>query len=171
MDHPDTQAWKRRRLAKTAIPIPGSVFFVPVDFQRQELETELGKAGFKLGEQAFFSWLGVTPYLPKETVMATFARIRALCPDNAIAFDYAVPRDAAPEIEWMAFDALSAGVDRAGEPFRGFLRPESLANDLKTIGFRRVECPTTDQINARYFRYRLDGLRVRGHLGGLMCAY
>ena len=94
-----------------------------------------------------------------------------MCPENAIVFDYALPRDALPEVEAIAFDALGAGVLEAGEPFRGFFRPEILANDLKSIGFRRVERPTNDQINALYFRNRLDGLRVRGHLGGLMCAY
>ena len=78
VDHPDTQAWKRHRLASTAIPIPYPVTFVPVDFGRQEPETELEKAGFKPDEPAFFSWLGVTPYLSKEIVMATFARIRVV---------------------------------------------------------------------------------------------
>ncbi len=171
VDHPDTQAWKRHRLASTAIRVPHAVAFVPVDFEHQKLETELASAGFKLDEPAFFSWLGVTPYLPNETVMATFALIRSLCPDNAIAFDYALPRQALSDLEKMASDALSAGVARAGEPFQGFFRPEILVNDLKKIGYRRVEHPTTEQINALYFRNRLDCLRVRGRLGGLMCAY
>ena len=113
----------------------------------------------------------MTPYLSNEMVMATFARIRSLCPENAIAFDYALPRDVLPEVEAIAFDALGGGVLQAGEPFRGFFRPEILVNELKSIGFRRVERPTNDQINALYFHNRLDGLRVRGHLGGLMCAY
>ena len=98
VDHPDTQAWKRSRLALTTIPVPYPVTFVPVDFGRQALEIELEKAGFNLDEPAFFSWLGVTPYLPNEIVMATFARIRSLCPENAIAFDYALPRDALPGV-------------------------------------------------------------------------
>ncbi len=171
VDHPDTQAWKRHRLASTAIRVPYPVAFVPVDFEHQKLETELQRAGFKLDEPAFFSWLGVTPYLPNDTVMATFALIRSLCPDNAIAFDYALPRQALSELEKMASDSLSARVARAGEPFQGFFRPEVLLNDLKKIGYRRVENPTTEQINALYFRNRLDCLRVQGRLGGLMCAY
>jgi methyltransferase (TIGR00027 family) len=171
VDHPDTQAWKRRRLDLTAIPVPSLVTFVPVDFEHQRLEVELERAGFSRDESAFFSWLGVTPYLTNEAVMATLTLIHSFCPDNAIAFDYALPRQALSEGEKMAFDALSARVARAGEPFRGFFRPEVLVNDLKKIGFRRVESPTMDQINALYFRNRLDGLRVRGRLGGLMCAY
>jgi len=171
VDHPDTQAWKRRRLASIAIRKPYPVTFVPVNFERQRLETELERAGFKLHEPAFFSWLGVTPYLSNKTVMATFALVHSLCPDNAIAFDYAHPREGLSKAEKLAFDALSARVARAGEPFRGFFNPEVLAKDLKEIGFRRVEHPTTDQINALYFRNRFDGFQVRGRLGGLMCAY
>src|SRR5689334_22848638 len=35
VDHPDTQAWKRRRLAEAGIEVPGSVAYVGVDFERQ----------------------------------------------------------------------------------------------------------------------------------------
>ena len=171
VDHPDTQAWKRQRLASTSITVPNSVTFISVDFGRQKLETELQKAGFKLDEPAFFSWLGVTPYLAKETVMATFTLIHSLCAKNAIVFDYALPRQALSEVEKVASDALRWGVFLAGEPFRSFFRSEDLITDLSNIGFHRVERLTTEQINALYFRNRLDALRVRGHLGGLMCAY
>ena len=171
VDHPDTQAWKRRRLALTAIREPYPVTFVPVDFQHQKLEMELEKSGFKLKEPAFLLWLGVTPYLSSETVMATFAMVHSLCSDNAIAFDYARPRKGLSQVEKFSFDALSGRVARAGEPFLSFFDPRVLANALKEIGFHRVEHPTTDQINTLYFRNRFDGFSVRGRLGGLMCAY
>jgi len=66
------------------------VTFVPVDFEHQRLEVELKRAGLRLEEPAFFSWPGVTPYLTNEVVMATFTLIHSFCPDNAIAFDYAL---------------------------------------------------------------------------------
>jgi len=171
VDHPDTQAWKRHRLALMAIPVPSLVTFVPIDFGHQRLDIELERAGFRLDEPGFFSWLGVTPYLANEVVMETFKLIHSFCPANAIAFDYALPRQALSEGEKVASDALSERVARWGEPFRCAFRPEVLANDLKQVGFRRVESPTTDHINALYFRHRLDGLRIRSRLGGLMCAY
>ncbi len=171
VDHPDTQAWKRRRLALAAIPVPALVTFVPIDFEHQRLDIELERAGFRLDEPAFFSCLGVTPYLANEVMLATFRLIHSLCPDNAIAFDYCLPRAALSEREQVAHDALSERVARVGEPFRGFFEPEVLASDLKSIGFRRIESLTGDQINALYFSNRLDGLRIRGRVGGLMCAF
>jgi methyltransferase (TIGR00027 family) len=171
VDHPDTQAWKRRRLALMAILVPPSIASVPADLEQQNLEVELEKAGFKSNEPTFFSWLGVTPYLPNEVVMDTFSVIRSLCPDNVVVFDYVLPRRALSAAEKMVFDALSERVARAGEPFRGFFEAGEWVSQLKKLGFRRVESPSTDQINALYFRNRLDGLRVRGRLGGLICAY
>jgi methyltransferase (TIGR00027 family) len=171
VDHPDTQAWKCQRLALTTIPVSSLVTFVPIDFEQQELDVELERAGFRLEEPAFFSWLGVTLYLANTVVMDTFKLIHSFCPANAVAFDYALPRQTLSAGEKVGSDALSKRVARAGEPFRSAFKPEALANDLKQIGFRRVESPTTDHINALYFRNRLDGLRIRGRLGALMCAY
>ena len=37
VDHPDTQEWKRLRLGAADIPIPRSLTFAPVDFERQTL--------------------------------------------------------------------------------------------------------------------------------------
>ena len=67
VDHPATQAWKRERLSLAGIAVPSSLTFAPVDFERQTLEDGLSRAGFELREPAFFSWLGVTPYLTRET--------------------------------------------------------------------------------------------------------
>src|SRR5579862_1222603 len=37
VDHPDTQAWKRDRLAEVAIPLPPTLTFAPIDFERRTL--------------------------------------------------------------------------------------------------------------------------------------
>lgn len=171
VDHPDTQAWKRHQLGLMSIPVPSSVTFVPVDFEHQSLDIELANTGFALGEPAFFSWLGVTPYLANEVVMQTLRQIHSFCPANAIVFDYALPRHSLSGIERVAADALREGVAWAGEPFKSAFRAEVLLDDLKQIGFRRVESPTPEYLNCLYFRHRMDGLRVRGRLGALMCAY
>src|SRR5262249_60819639 len=47
VDHPATQAWKRSCLEKAAIPIPASVTYVSVDFERQMMTDALRQSGFK----------------------------------------------------------------------------------------------------------------------------
>ncbi len=170
VDHPDTQAWKRRRLAQAAIPVPSKVSFVPFDFERQGLDIELKNAGLRLGEPAFFTLLGVTPYLANDVVMAIFALIHSFCPKNTVVFDYLAPRQTLSAWERAGFDVLSEEVAQGGEPFRGFFLPEALIRGLKGIGFQRIESLTRDEINAFYFRNRLDALLLRGGLHGLMGA-
>jgi len=51
-------------------------------------------------------------------------------------------------------------VASAGEPWKAFFDPELLTRDLRAMGFRYVEDNGPDEINARYFKNRKDGLRV-----------
>ena len=100
--------------------------FAPFDFERQGLDIELKNAGLRLGQPAFFSLLGVTPYLANPVVMGIFALIHSFCPKNKVVFDYLAPRQTLSAWERMGFDVLSEEVERGGEPFRGFFLPEAL---------------------------------------------
>ncbi|MBV8472255.1 MAG: class I SAM-dependent methyltransferase [Hyphomicrobiales bacterium] len=170
VDHPDTQAWKLRHLASAGIRPPPNLKFVPIDFERQQLDFELPKAGLRRDAPTFFSCIGVTPYLTCAAALGMLKAVRGLGPANAIVFDYASPRAALPDWEKTAFDLLSEDVERVGEPFRGFFERDALAEELRGIGFRAVDSPTTEDLNALHFRDRFDGLAVVGHLGGVMCA-
>ena len=61
IDHPATQAWKRKRLAQAGIGVPAEVTFAPVDLEREDLAAALVAAGFEMERPAFFHWLGVVP--------------------------------------------------------------------------------------------------------------
>jgi methyltransferase (TIGR00027 family) len=169
VDYPATQAWKRQRLQMASIPIPSMLTFAPVDFEKDTLHAGLSQAGFKTDQPAFFSWLGVTPYLAEATVLATLKWISEH-PQNGVAFDYAIPRSSLDFFHRMAFDALAARVAAAGEPFVGFFDPETLSHELQLMGFKHIEDLDGDEINARYFSGRADGLRVGGGLARLLCA-
>ncbi len=93
VDHPATQAWKRRRLAETAIPLPDSLTFAPIDFERETLSEGLAAAGFEPARQTFFTWLGVVPYLAEEVVWSTLGFIASLPNGAHVVFDYSDPPD------------------------------------------------------------------------------
>lgn len=169
VDHPATQAWKRSRLEAAGISAPPSLTFVPVDFEKQTLAQGLELAGFKAGQPAFFSWLGVTPYLASETVMEILQWLISICPCNGVVFDYVPPRSSLGPFNRVAFDLVANRVAAAGEPFIGFFDPQGLARDLKRMGFAHIEDLDADKINNRYFRNRKDGLCVAG-AGRLMGA-
>ncbi len=71
VDHPATQAWKRQRLAEAQIALPPWLHLVPVDFERDDVGEKLVAAGFQQNSPAFFTWLGVVPYLTQDAVGRT----------------------------------------------------------------------------------------------------
>jgi methyltransferase (TIGR00027 family) len=170
VDHPATQGWKKDLLASARIAIPPSVSFVAVDFAKQTLAEELSKSAFRLTEPAFFSWLGVVPYLTREAAFGTLRWIGSLPPGSGVVFDYAVTRAALNFLERAALDALSKRVAWAGEPFQLFFEPRELAAALRDMGFREIEDLGAAEINGRYFANRKDGLKIRGNVGRLMGA-
>jgi methyltransferase (TIGR00027 family) len=161
VDHPDTQAMKRRRLADAGVAVPDGVTYVAIDFATDALGPTLRAAG--LDAPAFFAWLGVTPYLEPETVLAT---LDAVAPFTAggggIVFDYSVPATSLSPERRRAFEVLSARVAAVGEPFRSAFEPPALRATLERIGFRTIDDLGRDELNARYFVGRTDGLAIMG---------
>jgi methyltransferase (TIGR00027 family) len=171
VDHPSTQTWKREKLHTANIPVPQSLTFVPIDFEKQTLEEELKHDGLNFSAPTFFSWLGVTPYLTREACMTTLIFIASMPVDSGVVFDFAVDPALLNPGQRQALAALSKRVARYGEPFRLFFEPEKLQEDLKSLGFHRTELLQGKELNARYFKDRTDGLLVRGSLGHLMSAW
>lgn len=170
VDHPATQGWKRRRLEAAGIAIPESMTFAPVDFERQTLAEGLAQAGFQRDQKAFFSWLGVVPYLTRSAALETLRFVASLPPGSEIAFDYARPPESLDPVSRQAVEALAARVAAAGEPFQTFFDPAELEAELRPMGFASFESLGSEEINARYFSGRSDGLRVGGGAGRLMKA-
>ncbi|MDE2363359.1 MAG: class I SAM-dependent methyltransferase [Hyphomicrobiales bacterium] len=165
VDHPDTQKWKRERLEAMGMAPPQTLTFAPVDFERDDLATQLRAAGLDMAEPAFFIWLGVTPYLTRE---ATFATLRAVAsiPGAEVAFDYTEERERY-EGESRAFhEALLARVAAVGEPIVGFWKPVALSAALSALGMIEQEDLDVAAIREIYFRVPRDGAQTAsaGHL-------
>jgi methyltransferase (TIGR00027 family) len=171
VDHPATQAWKRDQLQAAGIAIPAALTFVPIDFERQTLAEGLERSGFDLSVAAFFSWLGVTPYLTREACMSTLSFVAKMPAGSGVVLDFAVDPALLNAGQRQALDALSQRVARYGEPFQLFFDPGKLRGELKSLGFLRTEFLQGKEINARYFSDREDGLLVRGGIGHLMGAW
>lgn len=167
VDHPDTQAWKRERLRHGGIAVPESMRFAPVDFERDTLAHGLEAVGFRGEEPAFFSWLGVVPYLTREAAFATLRFIAGMPRGSGVVFDYSIPREMMTENERRAFDALAERVARVGEPFRLFFDPAQLEVELRTPGFSEVEDRSSAEVRARWLGEEAPG---QGRSGRLLCA-
>ena len=170
VDHPATQEWKRQLLAAAAIPVPSTVTYASIDFERDTLADGLAKAQFDPRIPTFFSCLGVTMYLTGEAVDATL-RVVAQTPEGGgIVFDYGVSKSRLGWSGRFALGVLSRRVAAAGEPFQTLFDPDDLARRLDSLGFRSITDLGADELNSRYFSNRTDGLCVSGDIGRLIAA-
>jgi methyltransferase (TIGR00027 family) len=162
VDHPATQAIKRQRLAHSEIAIPSALTFVPIDFTTTKLDDALRNSGFDETKPAFFSWLGVVPYLERAAIDATFRYIASLPQQTALVFDYAVPPESLGWTSRLIFNAMATRVAAVGEPWKTFFDPATLIDDLRDAGFTSAQDFGAEELNRRYFAGRTDKLRIGG---------
>jgi len=96
VDHPATQAWKLQRLAEAQIALPPWLILVPVDFERDDVGEKLVAAGFQQNSPAFFTWLGVVPYLTQHAIGRTLEYMSSI-QNSEVVFDYVEPPEAFSE--------------------------------------------------------------------------
>ncbi|MBP2559848.1 methyltransferase (TIGR00027 family) [Neorhizobium galegae] len=148
VDHPATQAWKRERLS--AAGLAADMTFVPVDFEREDLSERLATQGFRHDEPALYIWLGVVPYLERETVFSLL-RFVASGTGTGIVFDYSEPLDNYPPERRARAEAIRAKAAATGEPWITLLDPAELPAELTAMGFQHIEDLGPAGTAARYF--------------------
>ena len=161
VDHPVTQAWKRSCLEKAAIPIPASLTFVSVDFERQMMSDALRQSGFKSDELTFISWLGVIRYLSREAVISVLTSIfSSMRAGSEIVFDCGPPPSLLQRLRELPHQTIANWTFKNNGFRPNYFDPASLKCDLKRIGFADVQLFGSTEINVRYCNDRTDGLRV-----------
>jgi methyltransferase (TIGR00027 family) len=136
VDHPATQAAKRRILRNGSVQIPASARFVPVEFGVDDPAAKLAESGFASGMPTLVLWEGVTNYLDPVSVDATFRFLAsAVAPGSPVLFTY-VDRamlDGSAEFEGAA--TTLRAVRRVGEPLTFGLHPKEVPGYLSDRGF------------------------------------
>jgi methyltransferase (TIGR00027 family) len=158
IDHPATQGFKLQRLADRGVPLPADLHLIAVDLGEVSLADALARSAFGPDERAFFSWLGVTPYLTREANLATLAAIASCsAPGSELVFSYLDER----LLDTAESDALRRTreqVAAAGEPWVSGFRPQQLADDLAGTGLELLENLGPDDLAERFCAGRADGL-------------
>jgi methyltransferase (TIGR00027 family) len=162
VDHPATQAWKRQRLADAEIALPPSLIFVPVDFERHDVGVKLVAAGFQQNSPAFFTWLGVVPYLTEDAIGRTLDYISSV-QDSEVVFDYMEPPAASSEELRQLDSERTERLKKLEERSVSRFEPAGVAAILRSHGFSAVEDVNFREIASR-FGPGVHGL-APGHLG------
>ncbi len=163
VDRPVTQDFKRQRLTELGWEIPRQLYFVPVDFTRQRLDKELKNSPYDPKALSFFNWLGVTYYLPRETVLDTLRTVAGIAPKGStIIFDYLDtdvydPAKVAPRGQWLLFSLVGAKGKCAFDP-------STLSRDLTALGLRLKENLSPSDIEKLYFQGHADNYHAQEHV-------
>jgi methyltransferase (TIGR00027 family) len=164
VDDPASQAWKRERVAALGIPIPPTLHYAPIDFERTSLTEGLATAGLKRNEPAFFTWLGVTQYLTREAVLRTLREVAALSTvESTLVVEFLAPPRTLNGEDAALFNSMAEAVAKLGEPWLSFFTSDDLQDALTQAGFRSVEHFGPAEAFDRYLRGRTDGARLHGH--------
>jgi methyltransferase (TIGR00027 family) len=156
VDHPATQAWKRQRLAELGVAAPAGLVFAPVDFERQTMREGLEQAGFAFGDQAVFSWLGVTMYLTLDAIHATLATLAQCRAGTRVVLTYNQPPDVLTSDDAQITAAMAGLAAKMGEPFISRFRFAEMARLLHQHGFSEITDFGPDEARGAYFAGRPD---------------
>lgn len=133
VDHPATQAWKRRR-APTGSGFARELRYVPVDFTRDRLQDCLSRAGHDPSVKSAWILEGVTMYLPREALRETLAQVGARSPAGSrLLLTYLTRRGARG---WRRFGirALHGSLRLLREPMIGRIDTGELRVELEAHG-------------------------------------
>jgi methyltransferase (TIGR00027 family) len=160
VDQPGTQEWKRRRLTEIGYPPGENLQFVPVDFERGEAFPDALRAnGFDAGRVAVVSSTGVSMYLTKEATEGTLRQVAAWAGGSVLAMTFMLPLDLVDVAERPMQESVEAAAAGSGTPFIIHYSPEQMSEMCREAGFSSVQHVSPDDLTARYFAGRTDGLR------------
>jgi methyltransferase (TIGR00027 family) len=149
VDHPATQEWKRQRLAEAQLALPPSLILVPVDFERDDLGETLVGAGFQQNSPAFFTWLGVVPYLSQEAIVSTLDYMASI-QNSEVVFDYMEPPEAFSEEMRDLVTKRTQQLEKIGERWASRFEPAGMAAILRARGFCNIEDISFQEIRSRF---------------------
>jgi methyltransferase (TIGR00027 family) len=136
VDHPATQAAKRRILLGGHGRIPVNVRFVPVEFGADDPAARLAENGFATGTVTLVLWEGVTNYLEPSSVDATFRFLAsAIAPGSPVLFTYVDRAMLNGSVVFEGAATTLRAVRRVGEPLTFGLNPTEVSGYLSDRGF------------------------------------
>ncbi|NIA72373.1 class I SAM-dependent methyltransferase [Pelagibius litoralis] len=154
IDHPATQAMKLERLAAANLHLSENVCHIPADLEQTTVQESLHGSPFDPQQPAFFSWLGVSPYL---TWQANTAAIRSIAqsaaPMSELVFNYV-----SPQMGQLSVPAPEQKRPRTNEPILSRPKPGAIRMELEGAGFEIIEDVGSAEIIERYCAGRSDGL-------------
>lgn len=167
VDHPDTQAAKRQRIAG-AKDLKPNVRYVQADFLTQYLATQLADKGWEADHRSIFVWEGVTNYLEESAVSAILDTVGRTKDGGVVLFTYIHKGILDGSKQFAGATELIESVKKLGEPWKFGLLPEQVAEYVaqfnltleKDVGADDYRQQYLGKVDPGYGFYRLAIARV-----------
>jgi methyltransferase (TIGR00027 family) len=151
IDLPENSAYKRTKLHDLYGGVPDTVHLVPIDFERQDLDTVLAGHGYRSERRTFFVWEGVTQYLTEEAARQTFAFLAGAASGSRLVFTY-VRQDFMDGVNLYGAASLYQRFRVRQQLWHFGMIPEQVAPFLDAYAWRELEQMGSQEFLARYIR-------------------
>jgi len=151
VDHPDTQRIKKEKVRKILGSLPENVVYVPIDFNKENIEERLVESGYDKNLKTLFVWEGVVMYLTANAVDDTLSFVLHNSGEgSSIIFDYTYKsvidgrlKEAEKLRKWQA---------KLGESFTFGIEEGTIEDFLGKRGFGQVKDMNAKSLEDTYFK-------------------
>ncbi|AFM40972.1 methyltransferase, putative, TIGR00027 family [Desulfosporosinus acidiphilus SJ4] len=165
LDLPYTQEIKCQLLGRLNLEKPDFLHYIPVDFTKDNLASALSESKYDSGQVSFFSWMGVTHYLPIESVLSTLKAIMRLSSSGSeIVFDYYDKSAFDPDKGSNRIKYIMKNTKTIGETIITGFDPSKLSMEFALLGLRLLNNLGPDEIQQKYFKECNEGYAASEHV-------
>jgi len=153
IDHPATQKVKIEKIKKIFGSLPTHVTYIPIDFDKEKLETRLFESGYNKNLKTLFIWEGVTMYLTAEAVDETLSFVAHNSGrGSSIIFNYIFQSVVDGTNKAENAKKIIKSYEKRGEPLRFGIEEGTIDKFLSERGFYNVINVTGEFFKDVYFK-------------------
>jgi methyltransferase (TIGR00027 family) len=153
LEHPSVIKQKKAKMEKILGKLPNNVIYVPIDFEKQSLDTELEKAGYDLTSKTLFISEGVTQYISKEANDSTLQYVAQAAPGSKIVFTYILKSFIEGKNIHDGIKVMYKYMREKNNPLWIFgLDPTDMGDYLSKYSLSLIEDIGSEEMNERYMK-------------------
>jgi len=153
VDHPSVINKKKTKINKILGKLPEHVVYVPIDFERQSLDSELKKAGYYSSSKTLFIWEGVSQYISKEANENTLKFVAQSAAGSKIVFTYILKSFIEGNNIDEGIESMYKQMCKKNNPLWIYgLDPADLSNHLSRYSLSLIEDIGAEEVKERFMK-------------------
>lgn len=159
---------KARQLKKRGVIIPANNIYITIDFNKENLKTQLADSKFNLDKKTLFILEGLTMYLSHEAIDETFKLISDYSAQGSlIVFDYIYASVLRREMKYYGENAIYQRVKKDNEKWTFGIEEGEIESFLDSYQLSLLEHFDSDKLEQKYFKNEFGNLVTK--INGTHC--